>query len=136
MATPSASEHAAAHGLKIQEDMLFNHSRRSMAGMAGSLKRPLNNALQLIEGGRVSDDSPWDMAELQADPADNFAGVNILCGSLDVRVPLLLQKELSEHRLSLEFHEQFGRGLVTQKPLSEAGKRMHSDLVGVKGEGA
>ena len=122
MGMPSVNSHADLHGKKIAEDMLFSNARRSMAGSAGSLKRPLNNSLQLIDGGRVAEDSPWDIAELQPDPADSFAGVNILSGSLDVRVPLLLQKELNDNRLSLDFHEQFGRGLITHKPLSEAGK--------------
>ncbi|CAE7375711.1 unnamed protein product [Symbiodinium necroappetens] len=143
VAMPSVNSHADLHGKKIAEDMLFNNARQSMAGSAGSLKRPLNNSLQLIDGGRVPEDCPWDLAELQPDSADTFAGVNILSGSLDVRVPLLLQKELNDNRLSLDFNDQLslivrthnGSGVAKNSPLC-LNYGLHFDLEAAKAQQA
>lgn len=57
-----------------------------------------------------------------ATPAgDAFAGLDISHSFLDTRVPKLLSKELTENALGLQLQEGCGRGLVTLRPLPEAG---------------
>ena len=60
---------------------------------------------------------------------DGFGGVDISHTFLDARVPKLLSKELTEHSLALQVQEGCGRGLVTLRPLHEAGDFQNLDHV-------
>ncbi|CAE6933889.1 unnamed protein product [Symbiodinium sp. CCMP2592] len=119
---PTVTSHASLHGMKLQEEMFYRSAlaEARVTADAGDRKRShVSAAIQLIEGGCVPDSDVFDLTDVEPPETDSFAGLDVFHGALDTRVPLLLQKELSDSNLCLDLHQSFGRGLVTGKPLAE-----------------
>ena len=81
----------------------------------------LASSLQIMDGPTLTEmQQLFDMRDIQTNPDDTFAGLDVNHASLDVKIPQLLTRELASNSLGLVMSGPgMGRGLVTHKPLAE-----------------